>query len=165
MGRQMILFSGAAFCVALAFGAHAGPKISTDVAPGADFGRYKTFTWVETRPPGGMDPVAYGRIMQDVETGLEAKGYTKSDPGDLSLLLTVGAREKTEVNTWGYFGRQLDVYQYTEGKLSVDAFDSKTKQAVWHGQADATINPKKPNPAKIDAAVSKLIAPFPARAP
>jgi hypothetical protein len=159
--RQMILATGAAGAL-LAVSAHAGPKITSDTLPGANFAGYKTFGWVDTRPPSGMDPVAYGRIMQDVESGLTAKGYTKSDTPDLGLMLSLGAQNKTQVNTFGYFGRQLDVYQYTEGKLSLDAFDVKTKQAVWHGQADATIHPDKPDPGKIDSAVDKLMVKFPA---
>jgi hypothetical protein len=160
--RQMILATGAAFAAISAASAYAGPKISSDALPGANFGAYKTFGWVDTRPPAGMDPVAYGRIMQDVETALMAKGYTKSASPDIGLMLTIGAQNKTDVNSFGFFGRQLDVYQYTEGKLSLDAFDLKTKQAVWHGQADGTIHPDKPNPDKIDSAVDKLMTRFPA---
>jgi hypothetical protein len=161
MDRRMMLASGAAFGAAVAFAAHAGPKISSDTAPGANFGAYKTYSWIDTRPPGNMDPVAYGRIMQDVETALQAKGYVKGDPGDLSLSLSVGAQNKTSVNSWGYFGRQLDVYQYTEGRLSLDAFDTKTKQPVWHGQADGEVHPDKPNMGKLDSAVGKLMTSFP----
>jgi hypothetical protein len=31
-----------------------------------------------------------------------------------------------------------------EGQISLDAFDTKTKRAVWHGQITDTINPKSP---------------------
>jgi hypothetical protein len=161
MHRRVLLISAAAFGAAISFDAWAGPKVSTDVAPGANFGAYKTFNWVNATAPANMDPVAYGRIVQDIESALEAKGYMKGSPADLSLVLSLGALNKTQVNSWGYFGRQLDVYQYTEGKLSLDAFDSKTKQAVWHGQADDEIHPDKPNPAKIDSAISKLMTKFP----
>jgi hypothetical protein len=161
--RELMLFTGAAAGMILVPRAVAGPKITSDTLPGADFASYSTFGWVDKRPPGGMDPVAFGRIMQDVENALEAKGYTKSDTPDLGLVLTLGARDKTQVNNWGFWGRQLDVYQYTEGKLSLDAFDIKTKQAVWHGQASDTIHPDKPNTGKIDTDVGKLMTSFPAK--
>jgi hypothetical protein len=163
MRHRSFVAVGAALGAALALTAHAArPDVSTDTAPGASFSAYKTFTFVNATPPGGMDPVAYQRIVDDVSTGLTEKGYQKGDPGDLSVILTLGAQNKADVETWGRFGLQTDVYQYTEGKLSVDAFDTKTRQAVWHGQASETINPNKSNPAAIDKAVSKLMAKFPA---
>jgi hypothetical protein len=165
MDRRIFLAIAAAVGAAAALGAQAGPKITSDTLPGASFGAYKTFAWADRPAPVGMDPVAYSRIMQDVESAMAAKGYVKGDPADLTLLLTLGAKDKTQINSWGYFGRQLDVYQYTEGRLSLDVFDSQKKQAVWHGQADGEVHPDKPNAGKIDSAVTKLMSSFPARGP
>ena len=147
----------------LAAPAWAKPKVSSDTTPGANFATYRTFAFVNPQPPAGMDPVAYERIRQGVEQGLAGKGYSKADPGDLSVVITVGARDKTDVNTWGRFGRQVDVYQYTVGQLSVDVFDTKTRQPLWHGQATETIHPEKPDPQKVEAGVTDLMAKFPAR--
>lgn len=156
------------FVIALAVGllaapAWAKPTLSTDTTPGANFANYRTFTFANALPPAGMDPVAYERIRQGVEQGLTAKGFSKADPGDLTVIITLGAKNKTDVDTWGRFGRQVDVYQYTEGQLSVDVFDTKTKQPLWHGQATETIDPKRPQPQKIQAGVNDLMAKFPAR--
>ncbi len=140
----------------------AGPKISTQVAAGANFGAYKTFAWANSLPPQGMDPVEYQKIQSDVELGLASKGYQKASTGDISLILTVGARQKTDFESWGWFGMQTDAYSYTQGTLSVDAFDTKTKRAVWHGHATETVNPDKPDSGKIDDAVAKLMGRFPA---
>jgi hypothetical protein len=162
MDRRSFLALAAAGAISLASSADAArPKITTDAAPGANFGAYRTFAWVNPLPPQGMDPVAFGRIRTSIESGLAAKGYQKSDAGDLSLILSVGAREKAQFESWGRFGMQTDVYQYTQGTLSLDAFDTKTRQAVWHGQASETINPDKPNYGAIDDAITKLIAKFP----
>lgn len=161
MDRRSFMLLGAAALTA-ALPAQARPTISTDVAPGANFAGYKTFTWVNRLPPQGVNPVAYDRIRATVESGLAAKGYQQADPADLSLILSVGARQKTDFESWGRFGLQTDVYQYTQGMLTLDAFDTQTRQAVWHGQASETINPDKPNWEKIDDGVSKLVARFPA---
>lgn len=161
MNRRTMLVSGTAVWAAVAFGAHAGPHITTDIANGASFATYKTFGWVAAPMPAGMDPVAYQNLLQDVEGAMASKGYTKADAPDLALLLTLGARDKTEVNSFGFWGLRTDVWQYTEGKLSLDAFDAKTKQAVWHGQATETIDRDKPRPAKIADAIQKLMAKFP----
>ena len=148
----------------LASPAWAKPKVSTDATPGANFAAYQTFTFVNPQPPAGMDPVAFERIRQGVETGLSDKGYSKAAQGDLSVIITVGGQNKTDVETWGRFGRQVDVYQYTEGQLSVDVFDTKTKQPLWHGQATETVDPQKLNPQKVAEAVTAVMAKFPARA-
>lgn len=149
--------------VALALGACAStPTISSDVTRGANFSNYKTYEWVNALPPAGMNPVAYERVKQDVEGAMSAKGYSKGSPGDLSLILTVGTRDKTDINTWGRWGHQVDVYQYTEGKVSLDAFDTKTKQPLWHGAASQTVDPGKTDPALIDTAVAGVMAKFPA---
>jgi len=141
----------------------AGPSISTQAAPGANFSTYKTYSWVQAKAPAGGNPITYQQIMADLDAGLAQKGYLKAaSDGDLSLILTLGAQDKTDVESWGRFGLQTSVYQYTQGQLSLDAFDTKTKQAVWHGQASETINPDKPNQSKIDSAVAKFVAQFPA---
>jgi hypothetical protein len=140
------------------------PKVTSDVTPGANLAAYKTFALVEQRAPGGMDPVAFERIRQGVSDALVTKGYTRAEPGDLSVIVTLGARDKTDINTWGRFGRQVDVYQYTEGKMSVDVFDTKTRQPLWHSQATETIHPEHPDPAAIAAAVTSVMASFPPRA-
>jgi hypothetical protein len=162
--RSFVLLTGAAASLMMVGHSAARPQISTDTAPGVNFAGYKSFAWVNLTPPSGMDPVAFGRIRTGIEGALVEKGYQKAggSAGDLSLILTVGAREKTEVNSFGRFGLQTDVYQYTQGTLSLDAFDTKTKQPVWHGQATETVNPDKPNPKAIDDGVAKLMAKFPA---
>jgi hypothetical protein len=139
------------------------PNVSTDVTPGANFSAYRSFAFVNTAPPAGLDPVLYERIQQDVGSALRGKGYTSGAPGDLSVIVTLGAKDRTDINTWGTFGRQVDVYQYTEGKLAVDVFDTKTRRPVWHGQATETIQPDKPDPAAINTAVASVMSSFPVR--
>jgi hypothetical protein len=161
MHRRCFLIAAVAVAVALPAAA-ARPKITTDTAPDANFANYRTFSWVNPLPPQGMNPVAFDRIRMTIESGLAQKGYQKADQGgDLSLILSIGAREKTQFESWGRFGLQTDVYQYTQGQLSLDAFDTKTRQAVWHGQATETINPDKPNYSAIDEGVTKLVSRFP----
>ncbi len=152
----------AALAIAMATPTVAFAKVSSDTTPGVSFAQYQTFYFVNPGPPTGMDPVAYERIRMAVEQGLTSKGYTKADSGDLALIITVGAKDKTDIDTWGAFGRQVDVRQYTEGQLSVDAFDAKTKRPLWHGMAVDDVGSKL-NPEKIDKEVSKLMAQFPAR--
>lgn len=166
MRRNLRFFVAiAAGLAAVPAAAIAGPKISTQAAPGVNFSAYKSYSWVQAQVPSGGNPILFQQILSDLDSAMSQKGYRKVDAdGDLSLVLTIGAQQKTDIESWGRFGLQTSVYQYTQGQLSLDAFDTKTKQAVWHGQASQTVDPDKPNPSKIDAAVAKLMAGFPATA-
>ncbi len=153
----------AALAIALAPPSIAVAKTSSDTTPGANFAQYRSFYFVNPMAPAGMNPVTYERIRMGIEQGLAGKGYAiATGSGDLAVIITVGARDRTDINTWGAFGRQVDVHQYTEGQLSVDAFDAGTKQPLWHGQITRTIS-SKIDPAKVDKEVGKLMAQFPAR--
>jgi hypothetical protein len=138
------------------------PTVSSDVVPGVNFSAYKTFSFI-TEAPRGANPVAVERIQQDVGSALSGKGYAQGQPGDLTVVTTVGAQNRTQVNSWGWWGLRTDVYQYTEGQLAVDVYDTKTKQALWHGQAEQRIDPNKPDPDAVNAAVASVMASFPAR--
>jgi len=144
--------------------AQARPKVSTDAVPGVNFSAYQTYSWINSPPPSGVNPVMYERIQADIEAAMAQLGYREAEDGQLSLALTIGAQQKTDIESWGRFGLQTSVYQYVEGQLSLDVFDSKTKQALWHGQVSDTVHPSKPNQAKVDAAIAKLMQQFPATA-
>jgi hypothetical protein len=163
MPRRLFL-TCVAGVLSIAVSAYAGrPDISTMTAPGASFAGYKTYAWVNQTPPGGMNPVEFQQIQADISAALAKKGYTQGDPGDLSLIVSAGASQQTQFQEWGgWLNREVDTNVVTTGRLSVDAFDTKTKQAVWHGQAAETINPQKPNLRNIDSVVTKLMDKFPA---
>jgi hypothetical protein len=162
--RTFLLFTVAAASLTAAGPSAARPQISTDAAQGVNFATYKTFVWASAAAPNGMNPVAFDRIRTNIESALAGKGYQKAagETGDVSLILTIGAQDKTQVNSFGRFGLQTDVYQYTEGTLSLDAFDTMTKRPIWHGQATETVNPGKTNNKAIDDGVAKLMDKFPA---
>jgi hypothetical protein len=161
-GRYLLIF-GLATGLALSVVAPVvAQSVSTDVAPGANFSSYRTYTWVSTLPPAGLNPVMYQRIIADFDAALANKGYQKADSADLSLAITVGEQQKTDVESWGRLGLQTSVYQYTQGQLSLDVFDTKTKRALWHGQVSKTFNPDKPDPTAVDKSITKLMKGFPA---
>jgi hypothetical protein len=63
----------------------------------------------------------------------------------------------------GAYYQDIDVRQYTEGRLAIDVFDGKLKRPVWHGFATKTISSAdQADPQKaIDAAVAAIVAEFP----
>jgi hypothetical protein len=139
-------------------------QTSAQTAPGANLSVYRTYEWLGTTPPAGSNPIIVQQIIADFDAQMASRGYQRAQPGDLTLALSLGAQEKTDIQSWGRFGLQTSVYQYTQGQLSLDVFDTKTQQALWHGQVKKTVNPDKPNQAKISKAIAKLMQQFPGTA-
>jgi hypothetical protein len=78
-----------------------------------------------------------------------ASGYAKEPAGTVSpaeLGGTAGATPPVE-----------------KGKLVVDAFDTSSETQVWHGTAEAEVNPDKIDDTLLQAAVQRLLATFPPR--
>ena len=164
MQRRHLIILGMASALVFSAGAQAKPELTVDAVSGVNFSTYKTYSWVRTNPSGGYNSVLYQRIQSDIDSRLASKGYVRADSGDITLALTLGKRQKVDLDTWGVYGFREDVHSYTEGQLSVDAFDTRTKQALWHGQITDTVKSKQPDPERLDAAISKLMEQFPATA-
>ena len=164
------MYRGKLLALALVYGTAFGTSVpamaqtSAQTAPGANLSAYRTYEWLGTTPPPGTNPIIVQQIVADFDAAMASRGYQKAQGGDLTLILSLGAQDKTDVETWGRFGLQTSIYQYTEGQLSLDVYDSKTKMALWHGQVVKTVNPKKPDQSKISKAVNKLMAKFPGTA-
>ena len=159
---RVILALGVVLALA---GCASKPAVTSDTVPGANIASYRTFAFLNpplpALPPTGLDPVANERIRQGVSNALVAKGYSPGMPGDLTIIVTIGARERANISSWGPYWARLDVRQYTEGKLAVDVFDSKTLQPLWHGQATQTIDPNTIDPEVVNNAVGSVMAGFP----
>ncbi|MBA4808033.1 DUF4136 domain-containing protein [Brevundimonas sp.] len=148
----------------MALGACAtGPSISSDTTPGAEFAHYRTYDWVNLPPPPGMNPVALARIRQGIEREMAAKGYSRARPGDITLIVTVAGKEQLDISQRGPFAHDLSVRNYTDGTLAVDAFDTRTRQPIWHGQAVQRVDPRKLDPELIEAAITGVMARLPSR--
>jgi hypothetical protein len=160
MNRKQLMILGAAGALLFSAGAWAEPQMTTDMAHDVNFANYHTFSWASAHPQGGMNPVQYQEIMNSITTYLSGKGYRRQPPGDLTMALTLGKRQKVDIDTWNHYGYH-DAYVYNEGQISLDAFDTKTKRAVWHGQITDTIDPQHPDVNKLHAALNQLVKEFP----
>ena len=121
------------------------------------------------------------RRRRVIAAELEHKGYVfadSPDEADFIVCYTLGSRAKIDASSypanhqanrgWHLYGR--DYYtsamhhrSYTEETLSIDIFDGKSKQPVWHGWANQTIsaaNRQKPSPI-IRTAVAQIFEQFP----
>ena len=162
MQRRRLIIFVAASALVIATAAQAKQELNIDAAQGANFNNYKTYTWVKTHPSGGIDSVHYQRILGGLDSRLASKGYRKGSPADLTIALTLGKQQKVDVDAWTRYGYHVRNRSYTEGQISVDAFDTKTKKALWHGQITDSITPGKPNYDKLNSALAKLMEHFPA---
>ena len=160
MQRKQLMMLALASALFFSTGVAAKPRIQTHTAPGTNFADYKSYTWIRTHPPGGFDPIRYQNLQAHIDASLATKGYNKGTPADLTMVLTVGKRQKVDLDTWNHYGYHDD-YVYNEGQISLDAFDTKTKRAVWHGQITDTIDPAKPDINKLHAALNQLLEQFP----
>ena len=59
------------------------------------------------------------------------------------------------------FGDEFLVRTYTEGTLSIDLFDARSNQAIWHGSVSQPVGISDSTQTIIDAAVAALLGNFP----
>ncbi len=98
-----------------------------------------------------------------VATALAHKGYREAGTSpDFLVRLSSGTLEVDATHTYdGMSTGEND--SLVLGEMVVDAFDGSTAQQVWHGTAQAEIDPQRINERAIGAAIQQMLAPFPAR--
>jgi hypothetical protein len=187
LSRRVAIQAMGLLVLALA-GCATGPKISSEVDPEADFGRYRTFGFYA---PLALEKEGYAtpttdRIKAAARAQMESRGYVFSaGQPDLWVNLNAYMQEKTDVTSiptvdynyyYSYRARsyfavpywrdRTDVRQYTEGTLNVDLVDRTKNRLVWEGIAVGRVSKVKPEErgARIDSAVAEIFARFPYRA-
>ncbi len=169
--------------VILALNACSTIRSNVDTASNADFDSLRTFAWLADEPllasnpvyPQVINPINEQRIRAAVDHELESKGYIRGgvQQADFFVSVSVGARDKLSVTDFGHpgfhsgfccrrgFGGGVNVRSYTEGTLTVDIFDAKTSQAIWHGSASRRVG-RTDNPATvINEIVMVILEEFP----
>jgi hypothetical protein len=158
-------------------------KTQSDYAPGTDFSNYRTFTWISDNPMIGsspmISPLTPGRIQLAIIDALKDKGIsfvTEQKSADFVVAFMVGTRQQVRVDTtnypvgyrgpyaWGVgFVQDVDVREFTQGRLAIDIFDTKSRQPVWHGYGSKNVTEAdQKNAAEvIHKAVAAILADFP----
>jgi hypothetical protein len=157
------------------------PAISVDhdYDSAADFAAIETYDWLAQPAGGGARPglarndLLEARIQRSANAELAAKGFTQdSSAPDVLLACHAGARDRISVTDWGYgygrFGRWrgggVSVHRYKEGTLILDVIDARTKELIWRGSAQGTLDPgasPQERDAHIADAVARMLAAFP----
>ncbi len=177
------------FCVLLmvpALGCASSIDVKHDYDKSQDFAALKTYDWFpepaiipgDARTAMERSGLLAKRIKDAVDNELRAKGL-KKDSGNPNFLIAkhIGFDQKINVIDYGYSyggygryyggawgGRNIDVYQYTEGTLILDFIDPRTKQLIWRGAATGTVDPDRPREERekrLNKAIDKILAKFP----
>ena len=179
---RSFLLSG---CVVL-IGACETINTRSDYDHSVDFSGYDSFAWISDKPmvvaSPEVSPLAQSRIQNAIRRTLESKGMRfveDATDADFVVGFTVGTRQQVRVDTtpiypypagyrgpyrWGYpYYQDVDVREYTQGRLAIDVFDAAEKQPVWHGFATKNItgaDQADPEPL-ITKAVEAILKDFP----
>jgi hypothetical protein len=167
-------------------------RVAVDVDPDANIAAHETYSWISSEPlirqvdgvteGPRISPIDDGRIRRAVDTRLQELGWQRGDDREVADLIVsygIGAEEKTEIyetpsggpyhgrfgygyGGW-YGGSTVRSMQYTEGTLTVEFFDRRTKQAVWVGWASKRLSSSDDRGAVIEEAIGKILQTFPAR--
>ena len=157
-------------------------EVNYDYDTTVDFSKYKTYAWMGGQGNMPEDPsspmMSSGlldqRIRSSVEWEMAERSMKESDDPDLLVIYHLGTQDKLQVTDWGYRysdyywgygGRQVDVYQYTQGTLIIDVVEADTKNLVWRGMGQGVVDNTQRTPEqiqeRIDGVVNKIMASFP----
>jgi hypothetical protein len=158
-------------------------QTNSDFNPAFDFSNYHTFSWISDNPmiaaSPTVSPLTQGRVELAIIDVLQQKGIAfVSNPAqaDFVVAFTAGSHQKYRVDTttypvgyrgpymWGMgYYQDIDVHEYTQGRLSIDMFDTKLRQPVWHGWGTKSVTGSdRNNPAPvIQKAVAAILKDFP----
>lgn len=160
-------------------GCATGPEIRTDFDPSVNFSTYRTYSWIYSQAPQGMNPLLYERVRASIDRSLAARGFAQANPGQFAVAFTLGARDRVQVTDFGPYApfypawgagyglgwapiyRDVDVRNVTDGSLAIDFYDTMSKHPIWHATATEEVTPGSVTQAQIDAAVDQVIARFP----
>jgi hypothetical protein len=165
-------------------GCQSMPEVNSEFNPEVDFSDYKTYGLmpIPTDIPGVDASVVEGAGMiaqVAVTQNLNARGYQKVslEEGDFAIKLSGSVVPKADTIDMGYtavadaswygyytpyaYDRGTSIDLYDEGNLMIEIFDSKTKELVWVGWAQARRDSDLPDPDRIRQAVSEILRRFP----
>jgi hypothetical protein len=145
-----------------------GANIQSDYDPGADFGSYTTYDFMEGAGPDSDNYQSFFSkyMIAAITIEMEKRGYTKAEDPDLWVNFNAILQEKTQVRTssappppmmggyygyrgasygsWGGYGyaTETHVSEYTEGTFNIDIIDSNRHQLVWEAVGVGRVSQK-----------------------
>lgn len=144
-----------------------------------DYGKYKTYQWVDYKEVPIGDQILDRDIKRAVDAQLAGKGLRQVESGgDLLVGYQAGISHEKEFNSLGGWGgpgpwggplgnwgnSRVTSSTIEVGKLVIGLFDPATRQLVWRGSASKTLainkDPDK-NYRNLEKAMAKLFRNYP----
>ncbi len=171
-----------ALVMLIALGGCSTMTVTFDYDNNVDWDGHQTYAWLapvdSAEESPAQSPLNSGlldkRIREAVEYEMGERGITPGDNPDILVKYYLGTEEKVQVTDWGYRysdyywgygGRQIDVYQFTQGTLVFDIIDAESKSLIWRGTATGTVEGEQRSPeeqeARVNNVVHKILEKFP----
>jgi hypothetical protein len=163
-----------ATCALLAACSQYDIKYDYDVE--SNFQNFRTYAWIPQQISEGSTSASTAmqrntlldkRIRSAVDVNMAAKGFTVDENNpDLLVVYHTGMQNKVDVTDWGYTysgsywgwaGRDIDVYNYTEGTLLIDLVQAHDKELVWRGSATGVVDPNR-SPEEVQERINDVVA-------
>lgn len=177
MNLRRILTLGLGLVLIMLAGCSSTINVNYDYDTTTNFGQYRTFDWAPdpssaTTPMDANDAakrsgLLSNRIQNAVNFELKAKGISQSSNNpDLLAVFHLGVQDKIQVTDWGYRysdyywgygGRQMDVYQYQEGRMIIDLVDAETHNLVWRGTGEGVVSQYNRSPEELQARINEVV--------
>lgn len=149
--------------------------VSTDYDRGVDFSQYKTYNFYTNIQWGKTNELDQNRILQAIETELNAKGLTQVEAPD--LLIDIKTQETAVKRNTGNIGIGSGNYGRRGGfgvsvgipiarkrlhkNYVIEMVDAKNNNLVWQGVFEKDVSPNADPIEVIDKAMHKLLSKYP----
>lgn len=167
------------------------PRVRYDYDAKADIGKYHSYVWeqmADDSTAGGSafkNPINIKRLQDAVNANMAKRGLQLAAEGgtpDSYVTVAIGTRQNVEADDRVRFGFGFGswrpgfmssvnwttdgLYNYREGRVSVDFYDIKTRQPIWHAavEQDLTYLTGEHAEARINALVDAMFDKFPGSA-
>ncbi|MCZ8144277.1 DUF4136 domain-containing protein [Flavobacterium sp.] len=152
-------------------------RVNADYDKNVTFSQYKTYAYQKAAiDKAAISDLDKRRILRSIDEVMATKGFTKSETPDLIVSIFTQEKEQVDViqspmwgwgwgwgwGAWGWGGGFNNVYQYVEGKLTIDFRDAKTKELIWQGVGEGELTKRtEKKDENIKEFVTQILAEYP----
>ncbi len=148
-------------------------SVKYNFEPSFDFAKLKTYKWAETNSDAHPDELMDRQIKAAIDSELGRKGLVRSGDGTTDGVVAYHIRvdQEKQIDAYAMPGWRMGGGMGTMststiniGTLVLDVYDLASRQLVWKGYAQKTLNPSKDpekNRGNLQKAIAKLLKDYP----